>query len=178
MTVRCFVDASVLLQARDARDPLRQARAAEWLERLWQQRSGRTSVQVLAEFYVMATRRLASRVPEDLAWDDVNRYLTWLPQDTNEALLRRARELERRHQLAWWDSTVVAAALMQDCLILLSDELPDGAVFGALAVRNPYAAVLEEPAAEYAVARAVPLHRPRGRPRGARASSARGPRAP
>ena len=165
MTVRCFVDASVLLQARDARDPLRQARAAEWLERLWQQRSGRTSVQVLGEFYVMATRRLSSRVPEDIAWDDVNRYLTWLPQETNEALLRRARDLERRHKLGWWDSTVVAAALMQDCLILLSDELPDGAVYGALAVRNPYSAVLEEPAAEYSVRHAAPLHRPRGRPR-------------
>ena len=178
MTVRCFVDASVLLQARDPRDPLKQARAAEWLERLWQQRSGRTSIQVLAEFYAMATRQLSTRVPEDLAWDDVNRYLTWLPQETNEALLRRARDVERRYKLAWWDSTVVAAALMQDCLILLSDELPDGAVFGALAVRNPYGAVLEEPPAEYAVRRAAPLHRPRGRPKAPTASFARGPRAP
>lgn len=165
MTVRCFVDASVLLQARDPRDALRQARAAEWLERLWQQRSGRTSIQVLAEFYVMATRRLSVRVPEDLAWDDVNRYLTWQPQETNDGLLRRARDIERRYKLAWWDATVVAAALMQDCLILLSDELPDGAVYGALAVRNPYSSVIEEPAAQYTVRRAAPLHRPRGRPR-------------
>jgi len=172
MTVRCFVDASVLLQARDARDPLRQARAAEWLDRLWQQRSGRTSVQALAEFYAMATR---SRVPDDLAWDDVARYLAWSPQETDAVLLRRAREVERRYRLAWWDATIVAAALMQDCLILLSDELADGAVFGALAVRNPYSAVLEEPAAQYAIA---PLHRPRGRPRRATASSARAPRAP
>jgi predicted nucleic acid-binding protein len=178
MTVRCFVDASVFLQARDGRDQLKQARATEWLDRLWQQRSGRTSVQVLAEFYVMATRALSTPVPEDLAWDDVNRYLTWLPQDTNEALLRRAREIERRHHLGWWDSAVVAAALLQNCLILLTDELPDGAVFGALAVRNPYSSVLEEPAGEYAAAHAAPLHRPRGRPRKATVSSARGPRAP
>jgi predicted nucleic acid-binding protein len=178
MTVRCFVDASLLLQARDARDPLKQARAVEWLDRLWQQRSGRTSVQVLAEFYVMATQKLSPRVAEDLAWDELTRYLAWTPQETNEGLLRRAREIERRYHLAWWDSAVVAAALMQDCLILLSEELPDGAVFGALAVRNPYGSVLEEPAAEYAVARAEPLHRPRGRPRRPTASSARGPRAP
>jgi len=169
MTVRCFVDASVFLQVRDPRDALKQARASEWLDRLWQQRSGRTSVQALAEFYVMATRGLKPRVAEDLAWDDVNRYLTWLPQDTNEPLMRRARDIERRYQLAWWDATVVAAALLQDCLILLTDELPDGSVFGQLAVRNPYSSVLEEPHAEYAVGRAVPLHRPRGRPRRATA---------
>lgn len=172
MTVRCFVDASVLLQARDARDPLKQARAAEWLDRLWQRRSGRTSEQVLTEFYVLATR---SGVPQDVAWDDLARYFAWSPQETNEALLRRAREVERRYKLAWWDATVVAAALMQDCLILLSDELPDGAVFGVLAVRSPYSAVLEEARGEYTI---EPLHRPRGRPRGATASSARGPRAP
>jgi len=172
MTVRCFVDASVLLQARDTRDAAKQARAAEWLDRLWQQRSGRTSAQVLAEFYVMATR---GQVPADLAWDDVARYTAWSPLETNEALLRRAREVERRYKLGWWDAAVVAAALMQDCVILLSDELPDGAVFGALAVRNPYSAVLEEPPAPYTIA---PLHRPRGRPRSATASSARGPRAP
>jgi len=37
--------------------------------------------------------------------------------------------------------------------------------FGTLAVRSPFSSVLEEPPAEYMVARAQPLHRPRGRPR-------------
>ena len=165
MSVRCFVDASVLLHARDPRDPLKQARAAEWLERLWQQRSGRTSVQALSEFYVTATRKLAPRVPEDLAWDEVARYLAWVPQETDESLLRRARDIERRYHLAWWDAAVVAAALLQDCLILLTEDLPEGSVFGALAVRSPFSSVLEQPPAEYMVARAQPLHRPRGRPR-------------
>jgi predicted nucleic acid-binding protein len=151
MTVRCFVDASILLHARDPRDPLKQARAAEWLERLWQQRSGRTSMQVLGEFHVALTRKLAPGVPPDLAWDEVARYLAWSPQETNEALLRHAREIERRYHLAWWDCTVVAAALMQDCLILLGDELPEGMVFGTLAVRSPFSAVLGEAPAGYEI---------------------------
>lgn len=148
MTVRCFVDASLLLQARDPRDRAKQSRAVEWLDRLWLQRSGRTSVQVLSEFYVMATRELA--IAEDLAWDEVQRYFAWAPQKTNESLLRRARELQRRHDLGWWDSCVVAAALMQGCVLLLSDSLPRGAVFGPLAVRDPYSSVMEEPEAPYA----------------------------
>jgi hypothetical protein len=79
----------------------------------------------------------------------VTRYFAWSPQETNDALLRRAREIERRYHLAWWDCTVVAAALMQDCLVLLSDELPEGTVFGALAVRSPFSAIIGEPPAEY-----------------------------
>jgi predicted nucleic acid-binding protein len=166
MTAPCFVDASVFLYARDARDPVKQTRAAEWIDWLWQQRAGRTSMQVLAEFYAAATRL---GLDQDLAWDEVKRYLAWTPLPTEEALLRGAREIERRYKLAWWDSMLVAAAQLQDCAILATEDLPDGMAFGALTVRNPFTSVLEEPAADYLV-RATSLHRARGRPR--RAASA------
>lgn len=162
MTAPCFVDASVFLRARDPRDPARQTRAAEWIDWLWQQRAGRTSVQVLAEFHAAATRQL--RLDPDLSWDEVKRYLAWTPLPTDEALLRGAREIERRYKLSWWDSMAVAAAQLQDCVILASEDLQDGMTFGALKVRDPFTAVLEEPAADYLV-RANALHRPRGRPR-------------
>src|SRR5262249_27810643 len=126
MTAPCFVDASVFLYARDPRDPVKQTRAAEWIDWLWQQRAGRTSMQVLAEFHAAATRHLG--LDPDLAWDEVKRYLAWTPLPTDEALLRGAREVERRYRLAWWDSMAVAAAQLQDCAILASDELPDGTI--------------------------------------------------
>lgn len=162
MTAPCFVDASVFLYARDARDPVRQTRAAEWIDWLWQQRAGRTSMQVLAEFYAAATRQLG--LDHDLAWDEVKRYLAWTPIATDEALLRGAREVERRYKLAWWDSMAVAAAQLQDCAVLASEDLPDGMVFGAVTVRNPFTSALEEPVAQYLV-NVAPLHRARGRPR-------------
>ena len=162
MTAPCFVDASVFLYARDPRDPVKQTRAAEWIDWLWQQRAGRTSMQVLAEFYAAATRNLA--LDTDLAWDEVKRYLAWTPLPTDESLLRGAREIERRYRLSWWDSMAVAAAQLQDCAVLASEDLPDGMAFGSVTVRNPFTSALEEPAAEYLV-RAASLHRPRGRPR-------------
>jgi predicted nucleic acid-binding protein len=162
MTAPCFVDASVFLRARDSRDPPRQTRAAEWIDWLWQQRAGRTSMQVLAEFHAAATRHL--QIDHDLAWDEVKRYFAWTPLPTDEALLRGAREIERRYKLQWWDSLAVAAAQLQDCVILASEDLQDGMAFGVLKVRNPFTSVLEEPAAEYLV-RATELHRRRGRPR-------------
>ena len=166
MTAPCFVDASVFIHARDPRDPLKQQRAAEWIDWLWQQRAGRTSMQVLAEFYAAITRQL--KLDEDLAWDEVKRYLAWTPLPTDEALLRGAREVERRYKLVWWDSMAVAAAQLQDCAILASEDLEDGTSFGMLKVRNPFTSVLEEPLAVYLV-QAAPLHRRRGRPRRATA---------
>ena len=58
MTELVFVDTNVLVYARDTRDLRKQQRATEWLDRLWRQQSGRTSVQVLNEYFVTVTRKL------------------------------------------------------------------------------------------------------------------------
>ena len=160
-----FVDANVLVYSLDSREPVKKARAEQWLERLWQQRTGRTSVQVLSEFYAVATHKLAPRVAKDVAWDEAMRYFAWSPRQIDVALLGRTREIERRYGISWWDSMVVAAAQLENCVVLLTEDLHDGMVFGTLAVRSPFSSVLEEPPAEYSVASAHPLHRPRGRPR-------------
>jgi predicted nucleic acid-binding protein len=160
-----FVDANVLVYSIDPRDSAKRSRANAWLRRLWEQRTGRTSVQALMEFYASATRRIAPRMPSDLAWEEATRYFAWSPRQVDMPLLVRARDIERRYAISWWDSMVVAAALAQDCQLLLTEDLQDGTVFGTLAVRSPFSAVLEQPPAAYHVARAVPLHRPRGRPK-------------
>ncbi|TMH33412.1 MAG: PIN domain-containing protein [Betaproteobacteria bacterium] len=163
MSTAVFIDTNVLLYAYDRADPTKNARAREWVARLWHDRHGRTSMQVLSEYYVNLTRKF--RVPAEAAWDDAASFFAWRPQPIDESLLRRAREVSRRYQISWWDSLIVAAAQLQDCLVLLTEDLQDGMVFGTLAVRSPFSAVLEEAPAAYEVARAAPLHRPRGRPK-------------
>ena len=172
MTVAVFVDTNVLVYARDASEPSKQARATEWLRELWLEQRGRTSVQVLSEYYATVTRKLRPGIEPDEAWDDVNALFAWQPQKIDRSLLERAREIERRHTLSWWDSMIVAAAQLQNCEVLLSEDLQDGWICGTVPVRNPFADRLEEARPSYP-ASAAPLsrHRPRGRPR-KRASSA------
>jgi predicted nucleic acid-binding protein len=166
MTGPCFVDANVFVYVRDSRDAAKQARAMSWVDYLWRERIGHTSAQVLAEFYAVATRKLTPRVAPDLAWREVEKYLAWDPQPVDAALLRRAREVEQRYRLSWWDSMVVAAAQLQDCALLLTEDLQDGAVFATVTVRSPFTLEVREPAAQYAAAPAIASrHRPRGRPR-------------
>jgi len=166
MTGLCFVDANVLVYARDPREPVKQPRATEWIAHLWRERRGCLSVQVLSEFYAIATRKLEPRVPAQLAWAEVERYLAWRVQPVDEAVLLGARDVELRYRLSWWDSLIVAAAQVLDCQTLLTEDLQDGAAFGHLRVVNPFLHRVSEPDAHYrAVPAARPLHRPRGRPR-------------
>jgi predicted nucleic acid-binding protein len=164
MTGPCFVDANVVVYALDPRERRKHRLASDWIDVLWRDRMGRTSSQVLSEAYSVSTRKLG--LAPQHAWDEVQRFFTWNPLPIDESVMRRAREIEQRHRLSWWDSLIVAAAQLQDCVLLLTEDLHDGAVFGAVTVRSPFTLQLSEAAALYRVERrGASLHRPRGRPR-------------
>jgi predicted nucleic acid-binding protein len=164
MTGPCFVDANVVVYALDPRDQRKHRLASEWIDVLWRDRLGRMSAQVIAEAYSAATRKLGM-VPQHV-WEEVERFFAWNPQPIDESVLRRAREIEQRYRLSWWDSLIVAAAQAQDCVLLLTEDLQDGAVFGAVTIRSPFTLQLSEAAAFYKVERrGIELHRPRGRPK-------------
>jgi predicted nucleic acid-binding protein len=164
MTGPCFVDANVFVYTRDARDARKQERAVQWIDLLWRDRLGRTSVQAISEFYAVSTRKLG--IAPEPAWRHAERYFAWNPRPVDEALLRRAREIELRYRISWWDGMIVAAAQLQDCVLLLTDDLQDGAAYGSVTARSPFPLQVSEAAAAYAVERRTrSLHRPRGRPK-------------
>lgn len=166
MTALVFVDTNLLVYARDTRDAMKRATASEWIRLLWSQERGRTSVQVLNEYYDVITRKFPAVRAED-AWEDVRYYLSaWNPQVLDFEVLDLAHEVESRYRLDWWDCLIVAAAQAQNCLLLLSEDLQDGADYGGVVVRSPFTLRIAEESAAYSVPpRQVSRHRGRGRPR-------------
>lgn len=148
MTAPVFVDANVLVYARDSRDAAKHRMAIAWLEHLWGSGSGRTSMQVLSEYFVTVTRKLPYPMAVDDAWDDVQALYCWGPQPIDREVLSGAAQIARRYGLSWWDSLVVSAAQVQSCPVLLSEDMQDGAVLAGVAIRSPFTfSVSEAPAA-------------------------------
>jgi predicted nucleic acid-binding protein len=164
MTEAYFVDANVLVYSNDRSEPFKQEIARALLQRLWREQTGRTSIQALNEFYVVVTRKVSAVVRREEAWQVVEELLDWDPQPVDAALLRRARSLETRYQLSWWDCLIVAAAQLQGCSILYTEDLQHGAVYDGVRVCNPFVAEVQEAHATYRV-QPVSRHRSRGRPR-------------
>jgi predicted nucleic acid-binding protein len=161
-----FADTNLLLYVRDAGAPSKQARALAWHDRLWRDSSGRTSAQVISEYYVNLKRYAGERMSAEQLWSEASRYLAWSPRAIDEEVLQTAREIERRYRISWWDSLIVAAAQLQGCELLLTEDLQDGMTFGSVTVRSPFTLAVEQPAAPYeAPPMLARLHRPRGRPR-------------
>ena len=166
MTARIFVDTNILVYVYDVSHSSKQAVASDRLKMLWQQQCGRTSVQVLNELYVTLTRKLAHALRANEAWDIVHALMAWEPQPVDRDLLRCAREIEQRYRIGWWDSLIVAAAQLQHCTVLLSEDLQAGICFGPVRVVNPFIAEVQESAAPYALEPELPTrHRARGRPK-------------
>jgi predicted nucleic acid-binding protein len=66
MTARVFVDSNVLVYERDSSEPDKQPLAEAWVRRLWEERTGRISFQVLQEFYVnVTTKRKPGLSPDE-----------------------------------------------------------------------------------------------------------------
>jgi predicted nucleic acid-binding protein len=71
---REFVDANVLVYAFDASGGAKQVMAESLLERLWDGGNGCLSVQVLQEFFVTVTRKVAQPLSMDEAADRVREF--------------------------------------------------------------------------------------------------------
>lgn len=80
------------------------------LGELWSQRTGALSTQVLQEFYVNVTRKIASPLSKDSARAVVNSYKIW-SVDTTPEEISAAFRIEDGARIGSWDALIVAAAL-------------------------------------------------------------------
>lgn len=135
--MRPFVDTNVLVYAHDEDEPVKRDRALELLEDVGPRMV--ISAQVLAEFYVTVTRKLARPIPADTAAAQVASLAVAATVATDAGLVQEAVELGRRHQLSLWDAMIVRAAVRGGCDVLLSEDLQDGLAVDGVTVRNPFA---------------------------------------
>lgn len=138
MSDRTFVDTNVLVYAHDRSAGRRHEIARDLVARLWQERSGVVSTQVLQELYVNLRRKAGSPLPPAEAREVIEDYLAW-PVVTNDgAAILRALEIEQRFGLSFWDSLIVQAAQEAGTRTLWSDDMSHGQQYGSVTVQDPF----------------------------------------
>jgi len=138
MSGRAFVDTNVLVYAHDRGAGEKNARARELVERLWRERTGVVSTQVLQELYVNVRRKASAPVSAPEARALVEDYLAWPLVVNDGATILQAVAIEERFGLSFWDALVVASAQEAGVEILWSEDLNDGQAYGSVVVRNPF----------------------------------------
>jgi len=136
--MRSFFDTNVLVYLFDEDSPKKKAKAQVLLE--LESEAGRAvlSTQVLQEFFVTVTRKLASPLPLDEA-EKVVRDFAKLPiTQTDFSLIMAAIERIRLSGFSFWDALIVEAALASSATRLYTEDLKHGQVIGGMRVENPF----------------------------------------
>jgi len=134
-----FVDTNVLVYAYDNQNAPKQQQAKMLLRRLWQEQTGCISIQVLQEFYVTITQKLAHPLTAVQSAQIVADLSSWQVHQPKIEDVLAAIQIQQHHQLSFWDSMIVCSAAWLGCHIIWTEDLNNGQSIEGCLIRSPFA---------------------------------------
>ena len=138
MNGRSFVDTNILVYAQDQTAGTKHEIALNLTERLWNSNLGVLSTQVLQEFCVIVTRKIARPMSFAQLRHILDDYLSWEVVINAPAATLGALQLQERYQISFWDALLIHAAKTAEVEILYSEDLSHGQRYGSVRVVNPF----------------------------------------
>ena len=132
-----FVDTNILVYAHDRDAGSKREKAARALDRLWDERLGRLSAQVLQEFYVTVTKGHSTSAARASAREVVSMYAPWVQHPTTPETILRATELAELAEVSFWDALILASAEQAGASQLYSEDLNAGQTIAGVKIVNP-----------------------------------------
>lgn len=136
--MRVFFDTNVLVYLFDADSPRKQEQARVLLQQHTETGETLLSTQVLQEFYVAVTRKLARPLEEQQAFQAL-KDLAALPLvqvDANHVLA--AAQRSRKLKISFWDALILESAVQGGASVLYSEDLHEGQELEGVRIKNPF----------------------------------------
>jgi predicted nucleic acid-binding protein len=138
MNGRAFVDTNILIYAHDQADREKNHRAVELLEKLWADRRGVLSTQVLQEFTVNLQKKLAVPLEMSEIRRRIQYFVAWEVVTNTAGCILQALDLQERYRVSFWDSMILQAAERGACEVLYSEDFSHGQEYSGVLVINPF----------------------------------------
>jgi predicted nucleic acid-binding protein len=139
MSDKTFIDTNVLIYAFDMDAGAKYEIAKRVLSELWDDGVGALSLQVLQEFYVNVTRKIATPLSKESARLIVNSYAVWCVETTT-ADVSAAFRIEDESRIGFWDALIVSTAIKCGARRILSEDLSAGQRIAGILIENPFLA--------------------------------------
>lgn len=138
MAEKIFIDTNILVYAHDRDAGEKQIRAARAVKQCWLDQSGVLSLQVLQEAYVTLTQKIKNPLPSETVRSLIQKYGHWEIVLLGVDDLMEAIDLQKKHQLSFWDALIVQAALRTECTRILSEDFSADRRISGLTIKNPF----------------------------------------
>jgi predicted nucleic acid-binding protein len=135
MSVEAFLDTNVLIYAVSCA-PSEADKKEKALELIEHADFG-LSAQVLQEFYVNVTRKIARPLAPDEALEVLEQFRRFPMVWTDYPLIVAGIEASIRHEISYWDGAIIAAAESLGASILYTEDLNHGQHYGSVQAVNP-----------------------------------------
>lgn len=133
-----FVDSNILVYAHDPTSRTKHELARALVERLWQQHTGRISIQVMQEFFWIVTRKIPSPLPPKTALAILADLSLWPVYSPAAADVLAAGELCGKIQVSFWDAMLLVAAKASGAGRFWSEDLSHGQIIEGVEISNPF----------------------------------------
>jgi predicted nucleic acid-binding protein len=135
---RSFFDTNVLIYLFDNGEPDKKAAAQDLIEKEVEADRASLSTQVLQEFYVNVTRKLAFPLSPEEAGARVRDFSRLPLVRVDVPLILAAIARSQPMSFSFWDALIVEAALKAGADRLLTEDLQHGQVIEGMRVENPF----------------------------------------
>ncbi|MBN1642082.1 MAG: PIN domain-containing protein [Anaerolineae bacterium] len=133
-----FVDTNILIYAHDYSAREKHTRARDLVRTLWQSGEGCLSIQVLQEFYVTITQKVAKPLTPDAAAQIIADLSVWQVHRPGVEDVLDAIRLQDRYQTSFWDAMIIASAIQLGCRTIWSEDLNPDQVYDTVTVTSPF----------------------------------------
>ena len=134
-----LIDTNVLLYLYDHHQPAKQERARNVLDQLELSGSGRLSVQCLAEFFSVATRKLSPKLTPAQALQQISLLARlWPVYDLTSMVVLEAGRGVRDHQFSYYDAQIWATARLNQVPVIFSEDFNVGSIIEGVRFVDPF----------------------------------------
>jgi predicted nucleic acid-binding protein len=133
-----FCDTNILVYADDPTAGTKQKTASELLTKGLGTGNLRLSAQVLSEYYVAVTRKIAEPLSAQSAKRRIELFALGRITIIDSTLVLSALSIMARHQTSYWDALILAGALASGSRILYSEDFQHGRIYESVKVINPF----------------------------------------
>lgn len=135
---KCFADTNVLVYRKDLTEPSKQKKAQNWISAAIEKDALILSAQSLREYYWAALRHDRSPSAAAELRREIAALNAYVPEMLRVDYLAEAWTLQDRYHLSFWDSLLLASALVAGCTLFLSEDMNGGQTVGGLTIINPF----------------------------------------